>query len=119
MTGHSDRLETLFDPERRDSVIASIRAVMAEHVDGRDSKMARLLDLSHEGSPLRSIVDERASQRNVERREALLPIEHGRNAVSGRDLGRIVVGLALMEVCNEVKVRVLICVFRLHVPEEE
>lgn len=54
---HGTRLEELFDPERRDSVITAIRELMAEHVDGRDSKMAKLLDASHEGSPLRVVVE--------------------------------------------------------------
>lgn len=64
MTVHGDRLQGLFDPERRDSVIASIRTVMSEHVDGRDSKMAKLLDLSRDDSPLRAIVDELAKVRS-------------------------------------------------------
>jgi hypothetical protein len=51
------RLEGLFDADRRDSAIGAIRELMAEHVDGRDSKMAKLLDASYENSPLRVIVD--------------------------------------------------------------
>lgn len=58
MAGHGSHLDDMFDPERRDSFVSAMREVMAEHVDGRDSKMARLLDLSHEGSPLRGITDE-------------------------------------------------------------
>lgn len=37
----ADRLDTMFDPGRRDSAVSAIREVMAEHVDGRDSKLAR------------------------------------------------------------------------------
>jgi hypothetical protein len=54
---HGNRLEGLFDAERGDSAISAIRQLMAEHVDGRDSKMAKLLDVSYESSPLRVIVD--------------------------------------------------------------
>jgi hypothetical protein len=58
VTGHGDRIDQLFDPARRDSVIAAIREVMSDHVDGRDSKLAKLLDLSHESSPLRALAGE-------------------------------------------------------------
>ena len=48
----------LFDPERRDSAIGRIRALLGTYFDGDASLLAQLLDPAREGSPLHGFRDE-------------------------------------------------------------
>jgi len=114
VTGHGDRIDQLFDPDRCDSVIAAIREVMSDHVDGRDSKLAKLLDLSHESSPLRALAAEmvkireelQAYRRDVEARDAADDAradERELGTAKGRDYEDVVVESlgAIAAVCGD------------------
>ena len=114
VSDHGDRLDQLFDPERRDSVIAAIREVMADHVDGRDSKLAKLLDLTQEASPLRALAggldkihaELQAYRRDLEARDAADDAraeERELGTAKGRDFEDVVIdGLgAIAAVCGD------------------
>lgn len=50
--GTGGKLDDLFDPERKDSAIARISAILDQHFRGRDSVLYTLLDHSNPESPL-------------------------------------------------------------------
>lgn len=50
--GEGGKLSDLFDPQRKDSAIGRLQALLAEHFDGDASKLAQLLDVTNPHSPL-------------------------------------------------------------------
>jgi hypothetical protein len=50
--GEGGKLMDLFDPDRRDSAIGKIQALLDVHFDGKGSKIHRLLDATDPDSPL-------------------------------------------------------------------
>ncbi|MBW3577200.1 MAG: hypothetical protein KY462_05580 [Actinobacteria bacterium] len=52
--GQDGAVAELFDPNRRDSAVSRIRDLLAEHLDGDDSTLHRILDVTDRSSPLTS-----------------------------------------------------------------
>ena len=56
--GQGGRLSELFDPNRKDSAVGRIQQLLGEFMEGRGSKLAKMLDVSNPDSPLSPLRDD-------------------------------------------------------------
>jgi hypothetical protein len=56
--GQGGKLSEVFDPNRTDSALGRMRHLLSEFMEGRGSKLARMLDLSNPESPLSPLRDD-------------------------------------------------------------